>query len=131
MVTCFKSCFPGTQRYEYFPEKEIFIKKKDQSYIGASSITIWWLFLLCFFRSKLGTVAFSVLTMIQSFVFIDLWLSHRHIHENFKHSTVIFHFSWLVQFIILTTISAEYLVQPVSTKFILNLSYLILALTEY
>jgi len=52
------------------PEKEmVLLKNKDQLYIGA-----------------VGTIgAILVLTIIQSFVFIDLWLSHRHIHENIKH----------------------------------------------
>lgn len=36
-----------------------------------------------FIYKDLGqTAAFSILTMIQPFVFIDLWLSHRHIVNN-------------------------------------------------
>ena len=31
-----------------------------------------------------GIPALTVLTLIQSFVFIDLWLSHRHVHKNIK-----------------------------------------------
>lgn len=72
------------------PQKEmILLKKKDQLYIGAVGMIGAILVIISYFifaGQKLGgTAAFSVLTMIQSFVFIDLWLSHRHIHENIRH----------------------------------------------
>ncbi len=72
------------------PEKEmILLKNKDQSYIGAVGLIGAILVIISYFvfrGQKLGgTAAFSVLTMIQSFVFIDLWLGHRHIHENIRH----------------------------------------------
>ncbi|KKP52060.1 MAG: Calcium-translocating P-type ATPase, PMCA-type [Candidatus Roizmanbacteria bacterium GW2011_GWA2_33_33] len=72
------------------PEKEmVLLKNKDQSYIGAVGIVGAILVITSYFifaGQKLGgTAAFSVLTIIQSFVFIDLWLSHRHIHENVRH----------------------------------------------
>lgn len=72
------------------PEKEmVLLKNKDQSYIGAVGMIGAILVIVSYFvfaGQKLGgTAAFSVLTIIQSFVFIDLWLSHRHIHENIKH----------------------------------------------
>jgi magnesium-transporting ATPase (P-type) len=72
------------------PEKEmILLKQRDQSYIflvgmaGAVLVILSYFIFSKWFNSGLGgTAAFSVLTMIQSFVFIDLWLSHRHIREN-------------------------------------------------
>ena len=72
------------------PEKEmVLLKNKDQLYIGAVGTIGAILVIISYFifaGQKLGgTAAFSVLTIIQSFVFIDLWLSHRHIHENIKH----------------------------------------------
>lgn len=72
------------------PEKEmVLLKNKDQSYIGAVGMIGAILVIISYFvfaGQKLGgTAAFSILTIIQSFVFIDLWLSHRHIHENIKH----------------------------------------------
>ena len=72
------------------PEKEMgLLKSKDQSYIGAVGVLGAILVVISYFifkDQKLGgTAAFSILTIIQSFVFIDLWLSHRHIHENIRH----------------------------------------------
>ncbi len=72
------------------PEKEmVLLKNKDRSYIGAVGLVGAILVIVSYFvfsGQKLGgTAAFSVLTIIQSFVFIDLWLSHRHIHENIRH----------------------------------------------
>jgi Ca2+-transporting ATPase len=71
------------------PEKEmVLLKGKDQSYIGSVGMVGAILVIASYFifsGQKLGgTAAFSVLTIIQSFVFIDLWLSHRHIHENVR-----------------------------------------------
>ncbi|MFZ6034549.1 MAG: cation-translocating P-type ATPase [Patescibacteria group bacterium] len=75
------------------PEKEmVLLKKKDQHYIvwvglvGAILVTVSYFIYSVWLKLDLGkTAAFSVLTMIQSFVFIDLWLSHRHIHQNLAH----------------------------------------------
>jgi len=72
------------------PEKEmVLLKSKDQSYIGAvgavGAILVIISFLIFKDQKLGGTAAFSVLTIIQSFVFVDLWLSHRHIHESFRH----------------------------------------------
>ena len=72
------------------PEKEmILLKKQDQSYIflvgmvGAILVIVSYFVYSRWLNLGLGaTAAFSVLTMIQSFVFIDLWLSHRHIKDN-------------------------------------------------
>ena len=110
------------------PEKEmVLLKNKDQSYIGAVGIVGAVLVITAYFifaGQKLGgTAAFSVLTMIQSFVFIDLWLSHRHIHENIRHLfSPLFFLAFLLplvfQFIILShPFSAGiFKVLPVSTK---------------
>ena len=110
------------------PEKEmVLLKNKDQSYIGAVGIVGAVLVIASYFifsGQKLGgTAAFSVLTMIQSFVFIDLWLSHRHIHENIRHLfSPLFFLAFLLplvfQFIILShPFSAGiFKVLPVSTK---------------
>ena len=109
------------------PEKEmVLLKNKDQSYIGAVGIVGAVLVIASYFifsGQKLGgTAAFSVLTMIQSFVFIDLWLSHRHIHENVRHLfSPIFFLAFILplifQFIILShPVSAGiFKITPVST----------------
>lgn len=70
------------------PQKEMeLLKKRDQIYIAAvgSVGAVIVIFAYFIFGALGGTAAFSVLTMIQSFVFIDLWLSHRHIQQNFMH----------------------------------------------
>ncbi len=70
------------------PQKEMeLLKKRDQMYIGAVGAVGAVLVIFAYFSfGSLGTTAaFSVLTMIQSFIFIDLWLSHRHIHQNLNH----------------------------------------------
>ena len=72
------------------PEKEmVLLKGKDQSYIGAvgtvGAIIVTASYFIFSGQKLGGTAVFSVLTLIQSFVFIDLWLSHRHIRENIKH----------------------------------------------
>jgi Ca2+-transporting ATPase len=109
------------------PEKEmVLLKNKDQSYIGAVGIVGAILVITSYFifaDQKLGgTAAFSVLTMIQSFVFIDLWLSHRHIHESIKHLfSPLFFLAFILplvfQFIILSHpfSAGTFKVLPVST----------------
>ena len=70
------------------PEKEmVLLKKKDQAYIGAVGLVGAGLVITAYFLFQgFGkTAAFTVLTLIQSFVFVDLWLSHRHIHKNIAH----------------------------------------------
>lgn len=92
------------------PEKEMeLLKRRDQLYIGAVGAVgaILVIFSYFIFQSLGKTAAFSVLTMIQSFVFIDLWLSHRHIHENLIHLIKpLFIFAFIIplilQFIILS-----------------------------
>jgi len=75
------------------PEKEmVLLKRKDQYYIffvglAAALLVIagYFIFYLNFKETVGKTAAFSILTMIQSFVFVDLWLSHRHINQNVVH----------------------------------------------
>lgn len=70
------------------PQKElVLLKKKDQGFIaGVGMVGAVLVVAAYFIFTNLGkTAAFSILTMIQSFVFIDLWLSHRHIRLNLVH----------------------------------------------
>jgi len=71
------------------PQKEmVLLKRKDQSYIFLVGLIGACLVVFSYFLygNNFGkTAAFSVLTMVQSFVFIDLWLSHRPIHKHFIH----------------------------------------------
>ncbi len=69
------------------PQKELIIlKKRDQTYIVTIGFVGSLLVILSYFiyaKNGMGrSAAFSVLTLIQSFIFIDLWLSHRPIHKN-------------------------------------------------
>lgn len=71
------------------PEKELTILKRvEKQYIFFVGIIASGLVLLSYYLfsrngSELGhTAAFSVLTLVQSFIFIDLWLSHRSLHKN-------------------------------------------------
>lgn len=75
------------------PQKEmILLKKRDQSFIllvgffGSVLVIASYFMYSKWLYVDLGkTAAFSVLTLIQSFIFIDLWLSHRPIHKHFLH----------------------------------------------
>ena len=73
------------------PQKELeLLRKKEQIYIMlvgtmTSVITLfsYWFFL----KTSEGiarTAVFSVLTLIQSFIYVDLWLSHRPLHTHLK-----------------------------------------------
>ena len=92
------------------PQKEMeLLRRRDQIYIGVVGTTGAILVIVAFFLfGSFGTTAaFSVLTMIQSFVFVDLWLSHRHIHQNLIHLfkplfIVAFSIPLVLQFIILS-----------------------------
>ncbi|MEK7495771.1 MAG: cation-translocating P-type ATPase [Patescibacteria group bacterium] len=109
------------------PEKEmVLLKSKDRSYIGAVGFVGAILVIASYFifaDQKLGgTAAFSILTIIQSFVFIDLWLSHRHIHESVKHLfSPLFLLAFIIplvfQYIILSHpfSAAIFKISPVST----------------
>lgn len=97
------------------PEKEmVLLKKRDQHYIIwvglVGAILVIGSYILYSNIMKLGlgkTAAFSILTLIQSFVFVDLWLSHRHIHQNLIHLVkplfvISFAIPLVLQFIILS-----------------------------
>jgi Ca2+-transporting ATPase len=73
------------------PQRELeLLQKKEQRYILlvgmiTSVITLfsYWYFL----GSSEGiarAAVFSVLTLIQSFIYVDLWLSHRSLHTHLK-----------------------------------------------
>lgn len=67
------------------PQKDLeILKPNDKRYIISTGTIGMVLVIFSYFIYKdLGqTAAFSILTMIQPFVFIDLWLSHRHIVNN-------------------------------------------------
>ncbi len=75
---------------ETAPERGLtLLKKKEQIYIFAVG-SIAAILVLCsyylyatFVRKSIAfTAIFSVLTLIQSFIFVDLWLSHRSLHRN-------------------------------------------------
>ena len=108
------------------PQKEmVLLKKKDQSYIllvgliGAVIVVFSY-----FIYNSVGlgkTAAFSILTMIQSFVFVDLWLSHRPLHKNIFHLfsplfVLAFAIPVVLQFIILSHpfSAAIFKIRPVS-----------------
>ncbi len=103
------------------PEKEmVLLKKKDQLYIfwvgmvGATLVVVSYFMYSVWLRQDLGkTAAFSVLTMIQSFVFIDLWLSHRHIHQNLSS---LFKPVFMIAFIVPLALQFALLSHPVSAS---------------
>ncbi len=73
------------------PQKELqLLKKKEQLYILLVGIitSILTLFSYYIFLPTSEGVAraaiFSVLTLIQSFIYVDLWLSHRPLHTHLK-----------------------------------------------
>ena len=73
------------------PQKELkLLHKKEQLYIilvGIMTSFITLFSYLIFLRDSEGiarAAVFSVLTIVQSFIYIDLWLSHRHLHTHLK-----------------------------------------------
>ncbi|MDO8610747.1 MAG: cation-translocating P-type ATPase [bacterium] len=95
------------------PEKELtLLKYNEKLYIFFVGIIASFLVLFAYFIfSKTGvqrlgnTAAFSVLTLIQSFIFIDLWLSHQSIRKNLHILRsplflIAFIFPFLIQFTI-------------------------------
>ncbi len=73
------------------PQKELeLLQKKEQKYIllvGILTSVITLASYALFLRISEGTAkaaVFSVLTLIQSFIFVDLWLSHRHIRSHIR-----------------------------------------------
>lgn len=73
------------------PQKELqLLQKKEQLYILLVGIvtSIITLFSYWFYLKTSEGIAkaavFSVLTLIQSFIYVDLWLSHRSLHTHLK-----------------------------------------------
>ncbi len=69
------------------PEKELtLLRSFEKQYIFFVGIIAAFLVLISYFLFKpvgLGhAAAFSVLTLLQSFIFVDLWLSHRSLHRH-------------------------------------------------
>ncbi|NMB84364.1 cation-translocating P-type ATPase [Candidatus Roizmanbacteria bacterium] len=72
-------------------KKQELLQPAEKKYIFTIGLMASILVLTSYFvYSRLGTginktAAFSVLTIIQSFIFIDLWLSHRSLHKSLRH----------------------------------------------
>jgi len=73
------------------PQRELeLLQKKEQLYIllvGVITSVITLTSYVLFLRISVGmaqAAVFSVLTLIQSFIYVDLWLSHRSLHTNLK-----------------------------------------------
>lgn len=71
-------------------------------------LTSYFLFYRQGGESLAGAAAFTVLTLIQSFIYVDLWLSHRSLHQNMDRliSPIFlfsFSFPFIAQIIIITT----------------------------
>ena len=88
------------------PEKELtLLKDKEKQYIFFVGILASILILISYFLFQsigLGkTAAFSVLTLIQSFIFVDLWLSHRSLRKNINFLlSPLFFVSFIVPFLL-------------------------------
>jgi Ca2+-transporting ATPase len=118
---------PGLMRKK--PQKEMTILEPfDKKYIFIIGTISSLLVLFSYFyfeKSGLGkTAAFCVLTLIQSFIFIDLWLSHNSIRKHINQLTapiflIAFIFPFIFQFIIIRnpTISVLFKVSPTSNLF--------------
>ncbi len=95
-------------------EELVLIAKQEKKYIGivglVGSILVlasYYLFLGNSSGLVAKTAAFSVLTLIQSFIFVDLWLNHhsirKHLHELASPVFIsAFLFPFITQFIILS-----------------------------
>lgn len=95
---------------ELGPEKELeLLKPFEKQYIffvGAIAAIIVLGSYFIFLPQGLGfTAAFSVLTLIQSFIFIDLWLSHRSLHKHLELlKKPLFFIAFLIPFLLQFTI---------------------------
>lgn len=76
------------------PDKKLsLLQRVDKLYITVVALLTTSIILSAYFIFQSSgelfarTAAFSVLAVIQSFIFIDLWLSHRGIYRNVKHLT--------------------------------------------
>ncbi len=111
---------------ESLPEKELtLLKTVEKQYIFFIGVIAAILVLVSYFLFRpvgLGyTAAFSVLTLIQSFIFVDLWLSHRSLHRHIPLLLsplffIAFLLPFLLQFTIVqhTFMSSIFKIQPVS-----------------
>ena len=79
------------------------------------------IFLKYFGAGVAGTAAFTILTLIQSFILIDQWLSHQSLHRNLAHLLrpvfiMAFLFPFFTQFFIVThpTFASWFKIVPVS-----------------
>jgi len=111
------------------PQKEMTILDSfDKKYIFIIGTISSFLVLFSYFyfeKDGLGkTAAFCVLTLIQSFIFIDLWLSHHSIRKHINQLTApiflfAFIFPFVFQFAIIRnpTIAALFKVSPTSNLF--------------
>ncbi len=72
------------------PDRELtLLKTREFAYIGLVGLMGTVLILGSYFmylknvsEPVAGTAAFTILTLIQSFILVDLWLSHRSLHKN-------------------------------------------------
>ena len=105
----------ATHIMKQVPEKELSLinpfAKKYILLIGLFSaflVLISYYFYAIFYYEDVGrTAAFTVLTLIQSFIYVDLWLSHQSWHKQIKNLISlkfisIFLFPFILQFIIVS-----------------------------
>jgi len=98
------------------PDKELsLLRFAEKEYIAIVGIITAVLVLLAYFIfswlfPKTGqTAAFTVLTLIQSYIYIDLWLSHQSLHKNLhllksKLFAMVFFVPFILQFFIVKSI---------------------------
>ncbi|MBI4973036.1 cation-translocating P-type ATPase [Candidatus Roizmanbacteria bacterium] len=111
------------------PDRDmVLLKSHERSYIfylGVIGTVLilgsFGIFMKYFGAGMAGTAAFTILTLIQSFILIDQWLSHRSLHKHLPHllSPVFFFaflFPFFTQFAIVThpTLAAWFKIAPVS-----------------
>jgi len=118
---------PGLMREK--PQKEMTILDSfDKKYIFIIGTICSFLVLFSYFYFEKGglgrTAAFCVLVLIQSFIFIDLWLSHHSIRKHISQLIapiflLAFLFPFIFQFIIIRypTIAVLFKVSPASNMF--------------
>jgi len=74
------------------PQQEMrLLKPKEQGYIALVGVATSVITLLCYWYFASGegvdvahAGVFTVLTLVQSFIFVDLWLSHRSLHTHLR-----------------------------------------------
>jgi len=116
----------------YPPEQELTILKPfDKKYILA--VGLWGTVLVLFGYFIWGkTAAFTILTLIQSFILIDLWLSHYSLHRHFRELKkpifiASFIFPFVTQYLIVrfNPLATVFKIQPISL--ILYLQFIVFA----